>query len=221
MKTVLFALLIATSQLHGQVTVSLLTDSTPARIMVRLGNDVSSLVPVLRREGFSSAQSKLDALADSLTGRVMADPASRNYYDPRYDAAIRALNTLVEAGRADSGDGRAYSGAYDRLVQIYERSPVVRIRERVLFALSSTLQRAQALGYLRRVAQSPSSMASVAVSALIDDSRGGVPGGKRISPTEREQSTAVLRELADNHAAVDRAAAQQLMLWSESQLRKP
>lgn len=129
-----------------------------------------------------------------------------------YDDAIRSMFTLMTAGRP-TGVGHAYEGTFDRLVRIYETSPVNRLRVRALSALPATTRRKDALLYLRTVAVSKTPYANTAVSALLEDSRGGVPGSPPLSPAEREQSLTILRDLASQHLVVDPSTARDLDVW--------
>ncbi|HWG32929.1 MAG TPA: hypothetical protein VN650_02085 [Gemmatimonadaceae bacterium] len=215
MKLALLLLAFASARVDAQRTTVQVADSSGVGILAHAGlsGDISKLVPVFRRARANTAPAALDQLGDSLVNRVLA-VGPRNTDARRYTAAIRAMNVLFAAGRDETGPGQPYAGAYDRLVQIAERSPVLQLRQAALLFLTTTPQRATALLYLKQVAKtSDPAVASAAIAALITDASGGVPGARRISSVESRESLQVLGELSEQHLVRDPVTAYNLANW--------
>jgi hypothetical protein len=217
MKTVLLLLILAASTANAQVPATRLGDSSTPDLMRRIGprGDVSVLLYPLRGVGTTWSRSKADEVADSLTNRVIGKRAAPNIDPTAYKSAIQALNVLVFAGSVGTARGTPYSGTFDRLVRVYEKSSVPYFRDRALAAMPRTTDRVRALNFLRAVAVSSDPMAYSAVGALINDTRSNSASG--VTAADRDQSRAILIDLAKNHRVVDRKTAQDLQLWIGSQ----
>lgn len=198
----------------------LIADSSAAYIVAAAGPElqiIPLLVRVLRQENGTYPRTKLDAVADSLTSRALRYRTTND--SAAHVAAVNAVNALAFAGAARAFPGRPYDGAVERLIRIHQQSTAQNVRFHVVLMLPIVQGRQRALSYLRDIAASEDSTALSALNSLATDSRGGMSGTGTTSPAERQQSRAILLDLARNHLVKDRVAAYELELFLRSQPR--
>jgi hypothetical protein len=200
----------------GQVrTRPAIADSSPARIMTRVGPDADALWlrDILRQSGAQYPQAKLDQIADSLVARAVDSRATV----PRSDArtrALKAVNAISAAGSDGALTGRPYAPALDRLITVHRTAPGRDVRAHALAGmLNISSDRPRAIEYLRRVAESTDPTAYDAVEVLIADANGQGWGGVKSTASQQQQSIMALRALGSAHRVSNQAAATLLDVW--------
>lgn len=203
----------------GQVrTRPAIADSSPAKIMTRVGPNADALWlrDILRQSGAEYPQAKLDEIADSLVARAV-DPRGGEPRSEERTQALDAINALAAAGSGRALGGRPYAGALDRLIAVHRRASARAIRSHVLAGmLNVSSERSQAIDYLRRVAESEDATAYDAVEVLVADANGSGWGGEKPTPSQQQQTVSALKALAAGHRVIDQAARTLLEIWVEN-----
>ena len=89
------------------------------------------------------------------------------------------------------------------------------IRSRALRLMLRVTDRARALAYVRSVAESGDETSYDAIQRLIEDAT-GMTETPRPTAAQRQESMAILRDLAANHRVSNKAAARDLDAWLRS-----
>ena len=211
-----FLLVVCSTAVSAQGrTAPAIADSSAARIMARLGSQTTAvwLQDVLRQSEVRYPQAKLDEIADSLARRAI-DPASTQQNNEAYTRALNAVLALLQAGSSRSPNGRAYAGAYDRLVAVHRQAQSQFVRRWALIGML-TSSHSSAVGYLRRVAESNDSTAVDAVELLVTDANGGSMVAVTPTPPERQESVSALKALVSGGRVTEPRATQFLELWKQ------
>ena len=206
-----------------------LADSSAAVILTHIGSRVSDTrlaISVLRNDSDKYTRGKQDAVADALAALAINNRANGNTSADTagYYAAARAVDALGRAGMEryagidSASPGRPYDGSLDRLIHISKDAPVRLVRSRALRLILRLQDRPHALSYVESVAESPDDRAWDAVVRLIEDASGQTETPKPTT-TQRQESMAILRDLATNHRVPNRIAAQTLNEWLSAQPR--
>ncbi len=156
----------------------------------------------IMRQGNIQPRAKLDAIADSMTN--IAIRGSQNPTDSAYIYAREALNALVSFGTKDL-PGTPYDGVTDRLIRV-AREGSNSMDKLAVYSLTEAPDYSGALQYLRVVAADPGTLATAAIFALSYATQNTF--GRQKSTNEREQATAVLRELFVSKSVKNAAAAE-------------
>lgn len=204
----------ATGQVRARQAIA---DSSPARIMARVGTNaaVPWLRNILRQSDTTYSRTKLDEIGDSLVARGV-DARSAEARSNADHSAIEAVIALTNAGRSSTGPGHPYAGALDRLIAIHRQSPASSVRAHALEGMLAVSDRSRALQYLQAVAESKDETAYDAVEAMVADANGSGWAGEKPSPSEQQATIAALNALHTRHRVTDRATWTLLDSWVEN-----
>lgn len=222
MRSYSFLLCLVASPAFAQATPhARFADSSVSAIMRHFGARPagSALITILRSNAGSYPAAKVNEIADSLAARAIANKATGTVDSARFGAAVSAVNALTEAGRS-ANNSQPYPGAMDRLIRIHQTAPVTLVQVRALCALPSLADRSRALAYLRGVAESRDATARDAIRCLVSDADGMANRPTPLSAAERQQSVAVLRELATSNRVLNELAKRELAMWVDTQSRR-
>ena len=205
-RAALFLIVCAPAALAQARASPAIADSTPAKIMARVGKKPGAvwLRDILRQANAQFPSAKLDQIADSLALRAIV-PAGVQPRSEVYANAVDALNALVLAGSSAPLGGRPYAGAFDRMVTVHRQAQSQNIRARALSGMVAT-SHSRAVAYLREVAESTDATAYDAVEALVNDANGGSRVGIEPSATERQESASALNAMASSGRVKDQRA---------------
>lgn len=189
----------------------LLADSSSAVIMAHLNSrtETSWFVHIMRQSRRPIAASKLNELADSLAARAIVNRPS--------DMGVGMLTPtgfIALAGDRGLPKGTPYTGALDRLIRIYQKATDYGVRTTALAAMLGVVGRERALDYLKTVATSNDSTSWYAINVLTIDASGGRLYGPSPSPSESNQSDAILRSLYRSGQVRNPEAKRFLTEWS-------
>lgn len=194
-----------------------IADSSPARIMARVGSTAEApwLRNILRQSGANYSRAKLDEIADSLVARAI-DPRAAVPEADAHTHAIAAINALTNADRVGTAPGRPYPAALDRLITVHQHASERGIRAHALAGMLAVSDRSRAIDYLRTVAESTDVTAYDAVEALVADANGSGWAGEKPTPSEQQATIAALNALGARHRVTDQGTRTLLEVWIEN-----
>jgi hypothetical protein len=182
--------------------------------MERVGSQTGAwwLQDVLRQNGAQYPRAKLDEIADSIMMRAMTPALVQQQGEDEH--AVDAILALAVAGSRGPWKGVPYHGAFERLIAVHQRAPVLGVRRRALSGMLASPNHSRAVDYLRGVAESNDTTAFDAIGYLIGDANGGSNAGG-VQPTASQQrvSAVALKALVSRGRVRNRRAADVLDAW--------
>jgi len=195
---------------------SSLADSSALSIMAHVTprGDPSRFLDIMRQAHRTVPQPKLDALADSLVARAIADSHSQSSVEVKGSLVVLPSDLLAMAGNRGTRKGTPYRGAIERLIRIHQQATDDAVRTAALSAMPGVVGRERGLAYLKTVATSNDPTSWYAINILTIDASGGSWSGPRPTSAESEQSDAILRALYSSGQVRNARAKRFLDQWA-------